>query len=167
MNKRNILRGLMACAAAIVVFIVAVALHGAWVLRGTPLLGAVGDGDVEKVKFILQHGADINERSKNLIGWTPLTAAVQANRTNVVHFLIEAGADVNLPEGDGKTPLICAAQWGDEGVPIVKDLIAHGAKLNAKDKQGNTVLDLARSAPPKPELLATLEAAKTSTNDAH
>ncbi len=159
MNKRNVPQGLMACAILLVAFILGLILHGAWVLRATPLQLAVGADDVDKVKFLVQHGADINERSRMLPAWTPLIMAVYAGQTNMVHCLLEAGADPNIAGRDGKTPLIWAT-GGEQGVPLVKDLIAHGARLDAKDKNGNTAYDFARSAPPKPELIAALEEAK-------
>jgi len=159
MKKRNVPRGLMACAILLVAFILGIILHGAWVLRATPLQLAVGADDVDKVKSLVQQGADINEHSRFLDAWTPLIMAVFADRTNMVHCLLEAGADPNMAGRDGKTPLIWAA-WGKHAVPLVKDLIAHGARLDAKDKDGATVFDYAQSAPPKPELLAALEEAK-------
>jgi ankyrin repeat protein len=160
MKKRSVLWAIAVCVSLVVAFIVAVVLHGAWVLQDTPLMRAVGKDDVQKVKLLLDKGADINEHSRLLTQWTPLIAAVYANQTNMVRYLIEAGANVHLAGSDGKTPLIWAAQFGDQDVPIVKELITHGARLDAKDKFGATAYDYAKSAPPKPELLAILETAK-------
>ncbi|HEV7928278.1 MAG TPA: ankyrin repeat domain-containing protein [Verrucomicrobiae bacterium] len=157
MKKRRVVVGVLAC---VLILIVAVFVHGAWILHDTALMRAVGGDNVQNVKLLLDNGADINEHSRMLPKWTPLIAAIYGNQTNMVRYLINAGADVNLAGSDGKTPLIWAAQFGDQDAPIVKELIARGARLEVKDKFGATAYDYAKSAPPKPELLAILETAK-------
>jgi hypothetical protein len=37
--------------------------------------------------------------------------------------------------------LMYAVAFGDEGAPLVRLLISHGARLNAADKDGGTVFD--------------------------
>jgi ankyrin repeat protein len=56
--------------------------------------------------------------------------------------LIEAGADVNVPNFKGTTPLMGAAKNGD--TDLVRDLLAHGALQDAKDKKGQTAFDQAK-----------------------
>jgi ankyrin repeat protein len=48
---------------------------------------------------------------------------------------------------------------GDEAVPIVEYLIAHGANVAAKDKDGNTVFSHAKAEASAPRLLEVLEQA--------
>ena len=50
---------------------------------------------------------------------------------------------LDLPDGLGMTPLHNAAAWGY--LPIVKVLIEHGANVQARDADGKTPLDLART----------------------
>ena len=57
-----------------------------------------------------------------------------------VHVLVEHGVDVNLSNDNGQTAMHFAAQVSDD---IVRYLAAHGAKLDPKDKQGHTPVDLA------------------------
>lgn len=160
MHRKALLRAFMACGILVVIYILFFALHGAWVLHDTPLIRAVGENDEAEVLRLLRHGADINEHSRLLSRWTPLICAVYGNDTNMVHLLIESGANINLPDAEGKTPLIWAAEKGDLGVPIVKELLAHGADLDSKDKHGFTVFNYADSEPPSPQLLAALEKAR-------
>jgi len=50
--------------------------------------------------------------------------------------LLRAGASVNLPDEDGVTPLMLAAQVGDEG--LVEMLLERGADVNLADREGAT-----------------------------
>jgi ankyrin repeat protein len=47
----------------------------------------------------------------------------------------------------------------DERLDIVKDLIAHGADVNAKDGMGASVLSYASSDPPHPKILEVVKEA--------
>jgi len=59
---------------------------------------------------------------------------------NAVQVLVERGVDVNAANDNGQTAMHFAAQVSDD---IVRYLAAHGAVLDAKDKQGHTPGDLA------------------------
>jgi len=120
----------------------------------TPVLDAAEEGDLNKVKSLLQRGHSINERNSRVkFGWTPLMAAIYQGNTNVAHFLIASGADVDLADNTGETPLTLAMVRGDESLPLVADLIAHGANVNAR------VISAANSLPPKPKILQAVNAA--------
>ncbi len=60
----------------------------------------------------------------------------------IVNALIRAGVGVNEPTDKYGTPLHLAASRGNEGA--VRVLLEHGADVNAKDKDGNTPLDVAK-----------------------
>lgn len=106
---------------------------------------------------LLDAGADVKGSSRifNIFGITPLMFAVSTSvkggndssaQLRVVQKMIKAGADVNAQgqlEFGGATALHIAADTGDEA--IVKLLIEAGANVNAKDKEGRTPLDVARS----------------------
>lgn len=124
------------------------------------LVDAAGRGDLPMVKSLLQRGADINAIDRIRFGFTPLIYATFYNQFGVIPFLIESGADVNLPDRDGQTPLMWAVVHGDEALETVEYLIAHGARLDAKDKMGHTALEQAKAAPPRPEVLEALRAAE-------
>ena len=55
---------------------------------------------------------------------------------SVVRLLLDSGADPNLPDDKGRTPLIANSRDLD----VAKMLIAHGANVNAREKDGFTAL---------------------------
>jgi len=115
-----------------------------WTRRGgsySPLINAIDMGDAPMVQFLLDSGADIRER--DLRGLTPLSRAVLSNYKDVVAVLIAKGADVNAPDGIGLTPLHYAAMADYGDTAIVQQLLAAGAKRDAKDSQGYTPMQRA------------------------
>ncbi len=65
----------------------------------------------------------------------------------MINKLLSLNADPNIPDSNGDTPLIKAI-WStmsdnieqDQIFNIVKNLIAHGANINAKNETGRTAL---------------------------
>ncbi|XP_057314855.1 caseinolytic peptidase B protein homolog [Hydractinia symbiolongicarpus] len=57
------------------------------------LCRAAGEGNLEKVKSLLDKGIDVNE--KHPLGWTALHSAAMSGRARTVKFLLQAGADPN------------------------------------------------------------------------
>ena len=71
-----------------------------------------------------------------------LYLAVEQNQRESVKILLKAGANPNIArDEDGATPLHEAALLHNMG--CVRDLVAGGANINAKDKEGNTPLQYA------------------------
>ena len=125
------------------------------------------EGNIEAVKQHLASGADVN--TKDSIGTTPLFLAVTKGQKEIVELLIAEGADVNAQRGDGKTPLDWAITYkqtenadllrkhgGKSGaefsnhiaaafgnIEAVKQHLAAGADVNAKNVEGETPLDWA------------------------
>jgi ankyrin repeat protein len=64
-------------------------------------------GQVEVVKFLLTHGADIMARDNRL--WTPLHHAVYNDHTELAALLVEGGAEVDAPNAMKYSPLQQAA----------------------------------------------------------
>jgi ankyrin repeat protein len=95
----------------------------------TPLHMASGSGhgkDGSVVRFLLEHGADVNARSRG--GQTPLHDASYGGALEVVRLLLEHGANVKVKKkyGTSRTALQEAAEQGHD--EIVKLLREHGAK---------------------------------------
>jgi len=111
----------------------------------TAFLRAAFSGDTTVMRLLLEHGADPDLATYG--GTTPLMAAagvgwvVQQTYTESMPSLLEAiriclehQADVNAVNTMGLTALLGAANKGADD--IIKLLVAHGARLDAVDKQG-------------------------------
>ncbi|KAI8671993.1 hypothetical protein NCS56_00661600 [Fusarium sp. Ph1] len=86
----------------------------------SPLFAAAYQGtDIEKAKFLLSKGADINWTWTD--GWTVLHASCDA--PEFVSLILEHGADINAISNDYGTVLIMAARWGH--INIIRAIIAH------------------------------------------
>jgi len=106
-----------------------------------PFMRSLG-GRPEVAKFLLRKGADINNHCE---GFTALTLAAQFGHTEICRILIARGAPINLINNEvgwpGYAPLHFAIIGGH--LDTVKLLLDHGAKVNWKDKDGNTPLTIA------------------------
>ena len=101
---------------------------------------AVGFGDAEVFKALLEHGADPN--ASNDQQWTPLHSAASDNgRPEMLKMLLDKGANPNARSFVGTTPLMQAA--GGDARNNVIALIDAGAKVNARNNDGETALILA------------------------
>ncbi|XP_069112103.1 tonsoku-like protein [Argopecten irradians] len=109
----------------------------------TPLHRACIEGNLKKVKKLIEQGHPVNPR--DYCGWTPLHEAANHDYCEVVSFLLEHGAAVNDRGGQhcgGVTPLIDAANCGN--LEVMRVLIQHKANILAKDDEGNTALSCLR-----------------------
>jgi ankyrin repeat protein len=121
----------------------------------TPLLRAAKAGDVAAMKLLLDKGADAKLATRT--GINPLMAAAglgtkeedttgrrktQAEAIEAIKICLGAGIDINAADSRGQTALHGAAFQGFDDV--VQFLVDHGAKLDAKDRQGKTPLDSAK-----------------------
>lgn len=64
---------------------------------------AAHTNDIKLIKYLLSHGAEVNQRDKT--GSTALFIAAFAGHQEVVTLLIESGARVDLKDNYGETPL--------------------------------------------------------------
>ena len=97
------------------------------------ILQAAKDGNLLRVKQLLEEGVDVN--AKNGFGWTALMVAAWNGHVEVVHALVGAGADLNAKDNDGWTALMGTAENGH--VEVVRALLAAGADVNAKKNDGS------------------------------
>ena len=129
----------------------------------TPLHYAAGS-QKEIAELLIDEGADMNARTQE--GWAPLHWAVGNGYKENIELLIAKGADVNAKTKRGETPL----DWVEEekhkeivdllrnhggkystihfaagggNIETVKEFFAAGTNVNAKDKDGDTPLDVA------------------------
>ena len=88
---------------------------------------AVKAGDLQRVRELLQDGANPNVRQAEFQG-TPLQYASATGNTKVIEELIEFGAQVDLTDTHGRTPLMWAAMKNQSAA--AKLLISADADLN-------------------------------------
>ena len=91
----------------------------------------------QMVKLLVEHGADVNRRGHK--GEIPIVTTSYLGAASTVALLLGAGARVNDADDDiGQTALMAAAKGGH--LDGVERLVAHGGKVDAKDKRGSTAL---------------------------
>lgn len=103
------------------------------------LLTEAGWGHTDKVRLLLESGADVNARDTN--GDTPLIAAAFMGFNETVRLLLDKGADVNAQNNLGSTALMEAATMNKP--EAVELLLSSGAETTAKNMAGLSALDLA------------------------
>jgi quinoprotein dehydrogenase-associated probable ABC transporter substrate-binding protein len=115
----------------------------AWLKEGidvnSELMNAIAGGDNDRVSFLIEKGANVNERDG--IGHLPLQSAASQRVSEIVDILIKAGANVNARDSDGMTALLHAVNVNH--VPSIELLAAAGADLEAGTEKGYTPLELA------------------------
>jgi ankyrin repeat protein len=107
----------------------------------TLLILASREGHSEVARVLLEHGADIETRSK--YEWSPLEQASSHGHIGVVQVLLEHGADVKAVDTDNRTALHIASDSGQATAARV--LLEHGADANAKRMDDQTPLHRATS----------------------
>jgi ankyrin repeat protein len=115
------------------------------------MIGYIEQGNTEVVGWFLSIGMHVDAR--NEFGESGLMLAAEQGHLEMVkllvRLLISSGADVNAADvkglAVGETPLIVAAMKGKTNIAAL--LIAEGAKVNSRTKDGQTALIYAASAP--------------------
>ena len=117
----------------------------------TPLIRAVFSGDAAVMRLLLEKGADpkltLKDGSTALmvaagVGYRDkFTRGTEADALECLKIAVETGLDISQVTTRGETALHGAANRGADS--IVQYLVDHGAKLDAKSKQGYTPLDIA------------------------
>ena len=100
------------------------------------LHNAAKSGSLEIIKYLFEHGADVNYKKKG--GESVLHYAAKFGSLEIVKYLVEHGADVNCKNKRNKSVLHNAAKSGS--LEIVKYLVEHGADVNNKNEKNKSVL---------------------------
>ncbi|KAG0766809.1 hypothetical protein G6F57_007806 [Rhizopus arrhizus] len=104
----------------------------------TKIFYFTSSGSLEKVKELVERGADVNH--KDHAGWTPLHEAALKGQYKVAKYLIEHGAIVNARGFEDDTPLHDACSYGF--FDCVQLLVDSGANVYAMNTEKQTPLDL-------------------------
>ena len=134
----------------------------------TPLMNAITEGEIEIVKILLEHNADVIKIKDNSGRNAFFLAAVLdelemlklfekynpdfnvsdnygsnvfffTRKVETVNYFLQHGADINKRNKSGRTPLI-QHSLAYENQDHVKFLLEKGADINAQDNKGNTLL---------------------------
>jgi ankyrin repeat protein len=114
----------------------------------TVLMVAVGDASLETLRLLLDKGADINAETDD--GETVLDFAIPTGDAATVRLFLEHGSNPDTQNHiTGSTPLIILMMHlreyrEEEAAELVRLLLAKGAKVDARDKQGFTAMRLAQ-----------------------
>jgi ankyrin repeat protein/Tol biopolymer transport system component len=105
---------------------------------------AAEGGNVEILKLLLARGASIND--VDAYNWTPLGVACRWGQARAVELLLsQPSIDLTLTAGQSRqTPLMVASSYGHDD--LVRQLVAKGVDVNAKDPEGITALQWALKA---------------------
>lgn len=102
--------------------------HGAQVAQSGALQMAARQGRVDVLQTLLNHEADVNERLEPTVGFlshknkrqeaseTPLHVATAHRQSEAVAWLLDHGANPENKDLQGQTPLMVAAEKGDQAV---------------------------------------------------
>ncbi|MBP5637952.1 MAG: ankyrin repeat domain-containing protein, partial [Victivallales bacterium] len=106
------------------------------------LFATVESGNLEGVKLLAEHGADVSvkgyTRSEKL---TLLMAAIDGDNLEIVRYLLEKGADVKAKEHNGKTVMHHAAAKGN--VAVMTLLLEYGAEEDITNRDGILPVEVA------------------------
>jgi ankyrin repeat protein len=124
------------------------------------LIAAARIGDVEAVRLLIAHQADVNpppasETAARVMG-TPLMNAARGGHLDVVQLLVESGADINAMSDEG--PAISWAAYADRRA-CAEFLLQRGARI---DLAGRAMRSFRRDA----GYTTLMYAAMTEKNDA-
>lgn len=113
----------------------------------TPLHYAAKDSGTEKIRLLLDHGANPNAR--DALQQTPLMDAVRSGSVENIRLLIERGADPRLQDMTGGTALMMVAEGAqvERRFPAAEQLANLTklllTKVDVRDEQGKRALRLA------------------------
>jgi len=105
----------------------------------TALMRAAKANDLPVMRVLLDGGADATITLKDRT-----TTAMVANSLDAIKMVVERGVDVNAFNSNGQTIVHGAAGRGANA--IIQYAAEKGARLDKKDKQGRTPLDIATGA---------------------
>ncbi|XP_055309515.1 26S proteasome non-ATPase regulatory subunit 10-like, partial [Sitodiplosis mosellana] len=103
-------------------------------------IAAMSDTSLDVVRFLIEHGADVNAR--NLYKYSALLTAAERGNVDIAKILIEHGANLDVTDIFGNSPLHMAVDGHED---LVRLLIDSGANMRAVNINEKTPLQVAIS----------------------
>ncbi|WP_419198881.1 ankyrin repeat domain-containing protein [Wolbachia endosymbiont of Rhagoletis cingulata] len=103
-------------------------------LGRTSLHLASGAGEFDKVKFLLDRGA--NTEVQDEFGYTPIFLATQSGKWSIVRLLLDKGANIDAQDKEDQTLLHFAASGNN--LDMIQFLLDRGANIEVQDDFGYT-----------------------------
>jgi ankyrin repeat protein len=102
-------------------------------------------GSNEIVTFLIKSGAEVNAQFDSGGRYVLSHLCHFAPLPETIALLLQAGANPNCVDDTGTSPLVVTAFSREDaiGVEIMKHLVKHGARVDTKDCEGRTALDVA------------------------
>jgi len=104
----------------------------------TKLHEASSNGDVEKIKKLIEYGVDVNAKEGNN-KYTPLALSCQHGNIEAVKLLLDNGADIEARDHYNETALCIASRNGRSD--IVQLLLDNGADIESENLRGMTIIE--------------------------
>jgi len=127
--------------------------HGG--ISASALSTAISFGDLEKIKILVENGANIEYQTKDGKKVSLIVDATYSR--HILEYLIQKGTNINYQNEKGETALIRSVS--SKNLSSVKILMKNKADLSLKDKQGRTALDIAKTGKDK-DIINLLETKK-------
>lgn len=103
-----------------------------------PLQYAVMNDEIKAARTLVRHGASVNRRSPDDLGYAPLHIAASLGNIAMAEMLLRNGAAADVRDASGRTPLLVAAIAGHD--EMMSLLIERGADVNATVGEGESLL---------------------------
>lgn len=106
-------------------------------IGNTPLMYGCAGGHTEVVKFLLEHGANVEDHNEN--GHTPLMEAASAGHVELAKILLMHGAGINTHSNEFKESALTLACYKGH-LDMVRFLLEAGADQEHKTDEMHTAL---------------------------
>ncbi len=104
------------------------------------LVEAIQNGDKDSISKLIEQGVDIN-KSVTEYGESPLLVAIVSSDNDMVSFLIEKGArSIPAPPNEQWNDTCITTALALNKMDIAENLITHGIGVDARNRQGSTLL---------------------------
>ncbi len=97
---------------------------------------AVANGQLNTVRWLVKHGANIHR--KNIVGYTPLLLSAKYGHLKIMQWLAGVGSSIDEKNTKEETPLLLSARGGY--LKSIQWLVVNGASIAEKDKYSFTPL---------------------------